>query len=92
MKIIIDQVNRIRNFVSNFSFSQKPPLPISQLMLTRLLLLMVAVLAITAGVFQELYKAEQKKYARLEDKYVRVRDQLGRDVVQKIIDQSREEE
>ena len=81
-----------------FSFNFRNPFvqplfkPFSQKMLIRLLLMIIAALAITAGVFQELYRAEQKKYARLEDRYVRVRDQLGRDVVQEIIDRSRLEE
>lgn len=59
------------------------PKPISQI-----LLILTIVLALIAGLYQELYRLENKKYDKLEDMYVRVRDQLGRVETQRLIDQS----
>ena len=66
----------------------KLPKPISDKNVIRFLLVLVIILAITAGYFQVLYKQERKRYLRLEDKYVRVRDQLGREEMQRLIDLS----
>lgn len=54
----------------------------------RVLIFLVLVLAIAAGYFQVKYDAEQLKYLRLEDKFVRVRGQLGREETQRLIDES----
>lgn len=62
--------------------------PISQQNLARIMIVLVVILALTAGLFENAYSAEKKKYQSLEDKYVRVRSQLGRDEMQKLIDQS----
>lgn len=56
--------------------------------LIRLLLTLVVILAIVAGYFQVKYEGEQLKYLRLEDKFVRVRGQLGREETQRLIDDS----
>jgi hypothetical protein len=56
--------------------------------LIRLLLLLTVILAIAAGYFQVKYEGEQLKYLRLEDKFVRVRGQLGREETQRLIDDS----
>ena len=56
--------------------------------ISRILLIATVLLALFAGLFQELYRLENKKYAKLEDMYVRVRDQLGRSETQRLIDQS----
>ena len=64
------------------------PKPTGDKNIIRLLLLVVVVLAITAGYFQAIYKQERKRYLRLEDKYVRVRNQLGREKMQELIDKS----
>ena len=45
-------------------------------------------LALLAGYFHAQYQAENRKYRRLEDMYVRVRSQLGREVMQDLIDAS----
>lgn len=59
---------------------------------TRVLLMLVVVLALAAGYFQTALVAEQRKYLRLEDKYVRVRNMLGVDETQRLIDESYLEE
>ena len=56
----------------------------------RILVTLVVILSITAGYFQAIYSAENTKYLRLEDKYVRVRQQLGVDQTQYLIDLSYE--
>ncbi len=69
-------------------FSKPLPKPISEKHMIRFLFLLVIVLAIAAGYFQAIYKQERKRYLRLEDKYVRVRSQLGREKMQELIDKS----
>ena len=64
------------------------PKPIKEKNVIRLLLVLVIILAIVSGYFQALYKQERKRYLRLEDKYVRVRGQLGREKMQELIDRS----
>lgn len=64
--------------------------PINQLWVTRILLMLVIILAVAAGYYQELWKQELKRYARLEDKYVRVRQVIGRESMQELIDESYE--
>ncbi|MBP9781302.1 hypothetical protein KBC89_01465 [Candidatus Woesebacteria bacterium] len=60
----------------------------SQKTITRLLFLSTIIFALLTGLFQELYRVEQKKYANLENMYVRVRSQLGRTETQRLIDES----
>ena len=68
---------------------QKPlPKPVSDKNVIRFLLALVIVLAVAAGYFQVLYKQERKRYLKLEDRYVRVRGQLGREKMQELIDKS----
>lgn len=64
--------------------------PFSDKNVIRFLLVVILILAITAGYFQSAYELEQKKYARLEDMFVRVRKMLGREETQRLIDLSRE--
>ena len=64
------------------------PKPISDKNVIRFLLVLVIVLAVTAGYFRVLYKQERKRYLKLEDRYVRVRGQLGREKMQELIDKS----
>ena len=54
----------------------------------RFLLLTTIVFALLMGLFQELYRQENKKYLKLEDMFVRVRTQLGREETQRLIDPS----
>lgn len=65
--------------------------PLSYKTLTRVLVLIILILSIMAGYFHASLIAEQKKYLRLEDKYVRVRDELGTEETQRLIDESRQE-
>ncbi|HNQ16603.1 MAG TPA: hypothetical protein PKJ26_01920 [Candidatus Woesebacteria bacterium] len=60
----------------------------SQKTITRLLFLSTIIFALLTGLYQELYRIEQKKYANLENMYVRVRSQLGRTETQRLIDES----
>lgn len=60
--------------------------------LLRFFVVLVVILSIASGYFQALYENEQKKYAKLEDMYVRVRMSLGREETQRLIDISRETE
>jgi hypothetical protein len=64
--------------------------PFSERMVIRFLLLLVIVLSVLAGHYSYALSLEQKKYSRLEDRYVRVRGQLGVDETQRLIDQSHE--
>jgi ABC-type cobalamin transport system ATPase subunit len=57
----------------------------------RILLFCVVILSLVAGYYEVKYDLEHKKYLRLEDKYVRVREQLGRGETQRLIDLSYEE-
>jgi hypothetical protein len=52
------------------------------------MVVLIVVLALTAGLFENAYTSQKKKYQSLEDKYVRVRSQIGREEMQKLIDQS----
>lgn len=63
---------------------------LSEKNLIRILAFLVFVLSLAAGFYQVKYEAEEKKYLRLEDKYVRVRQQLGREETQRLIDLSHE--
>lgn len=60
----------------------------SEKILLRIGIVVIIVLAVAAGLFGELYRLEKKRYARLEDLFVRVRGQLGREETQRLIDQS----
>ena len=62
--------------------------PFSYKILTQVLVSMVVILSIVAGYYHAALVAEQKKYARIEDKYVRVRNELGVDKTQELIDNS----
>lgn len=62
--------------------------PFSYKTLTRILVLIIVVLSILAGYFQASLISEQKKYSRLEDKFVRVRSGLGTEETQRLIDES----
>lgn len=64
--------------------------PIAPKLLLRCLTILVVGLMFLAGYYYTIYSNEQKKYAKLEDRYVRVRDMLGRDETQRLIDLSRE--
>lgn len=65
-----------------------PPLPLSEKTVIRVLLVLTVILALAAGFFQTSLSAEQKKYLRLEDRYVRVRNSLGVEETQRLIDES----
>ncbi len=56
--------------------------------LTWILLLSVVVLAIAAGYYQQLYLLENKRYKKIEDQFVRIRSQLGREKTNQLIESS----
>jgi uncharacterized protein YxeA len=62
-------------------------LPISVKNLIRILVIIIILISLLAGFYHSAYKIEQKRYLQLEDKYTRVRQQLGKKM-QELIDQS----
>ena len=62
--------------------------PLSKLKVMLILNCLLVILAITAGYYHQLWTLEKKKYASLEDRYVRVRNMLGRESMQDLIDES----
>lgn len=58
----------------------------------RFLLVLVFILSLAAGYYQVQWELEQKRYKRIEDLYVRVRSELGRDATQELIDRSYEKQ
>lgn len=73
-------------------FFEKHSQPIPSIWIIRGLLMLVVILAVLAGYYHASLVAERKKYLRLEDLYVRVRNELGRETTQQLIDFSREKE
>ncbi len=63
-------------------------LEITHLTKIRVLTALVVVLALLAGIYHEKASQQEKMYNRLEDKYVRVRSQLGVEETQRLIDLS----
>lgn len=64
--------------------------PVPHPVVLRLTVILLCLLAFSSGYFYVRMEAEQKKYARLEDMYVRIRSQLGREETQRLIDLSRQ--
>lgn len=77
---------KIREFLLHDSNDLKQPF--SPLIVQRILILLVVLLSLAAGYFHSAWKLENQKYLRLEDNYVRVRDILGREETQRLIDLS----
>lgn len=69
---------------------QNQPQPISPNLIIKVLVIIVIILSIASGYYHSIWQLERKKYSRLEDNYVRVRDILGREETQRLIDLSRE--
>lgn len=59
--------------------------------MVRFLTAVVVVLAFVAGYYQTALSIERQRFARYEDMFVRVRSQLGREEMQRLIDQSYKE-
>lgn len=64
--------------------------PFSTQAVSRLMAFMIFALALVAGYYYTVYQAQLKKYAQLEDRYVRVRTVLGIEETQRLIDLSYE--
>jgi len=71
-------------------FFQKHEKPIEDKYIIRFLIIVVIILSLMAGFYHSALISEQRKYSKLEDLYVRVRNELGREETQRLIDQSRE--
>ena len=81
-------IKKIRQFILEIISRSSKPQPINSSTVMIGLSLIVVILAITAGFFHQVWVQEQKKYASLEDRYVRVRNKLGRESMQELIDSS----
>lgn len=66
--------------------------PVSDKWIIRILLVIIVILSIMAGFYHAGLGLEKRKYLKLEDLYVRVRSELGREETQRLIDLSREKE
>lgn len=75
-----------------FPSIEPPKFIVSSKVLIRVLLFICIVLSLLAGYYHASLTTQQKKYARLEDMFVRVRNELGREETQRLIDQSRKKE
>lgn len=64
--------------------------PVPTKHIIRILVVIVILLSFLAGYLHSLYRLEQKKYRQLEDRYVRVRMMIGREEMQRLIDESYE--
>ena len=62
--------------------------PIPQKKLNWILTAIIISLSFLAGYYHSAYTLERKRYLRLEDKYVRVRQMLGTEEMQQLIDDS----
>ena len=78
----------IKHFITELLSRSSSSQPISWKVVVGLLCLLVIILAMTAGYYHDLYLSENKKYSSLEDKYVRVRNMMGREAMQDLIDES----
>lgn len=61
---------------------------ISDKTLFRILIALVIVLSLTTGLYAEELRQQKQLYGRVEDMFVRVRSELGRNETQRLIDQS----
>ncbi|PIR58607.1 MAG: hypothetical protein COU69_04770 [Candidatus Pacebacteria bacterium CG10_big_fil_rev_8_21_14_0_10_56_10] len=72
-------------------FSPSPHHPLPHSTLIAALAAVIVVLALLVGWYSSRLQLEQRRYLRLEDRYVRVRSELGRDETQRLIDESYQE-
>jgi len=63
---------------------------ISPKKIIRFLVLLIIILTFAAGYYKSVLDLEIKKYNKLEDRYVRVREALGVEKTQELIDISKE--
>ena len=66
-------------------FFQKHEKPIEDKYIIRFLIIVVIILSLMAGFYHSALISEQRKYSKLEDLYVRVRNELGREETQRLI-------
>lgn len=71
-----------------FGIHVEPKKPFSLKIMLVFSVIVIILLSLLAGYYHAQLQAEQKKYLRLEDRYVRVREQLGRQATQDLIDAS----
>ena len=68
-----------------------PKQPFQSKFVLQVAVAIIIFLSLLAGYYHALYKSENIKYRRLEDKYVRVRGELGIDKTQELIEASYDE-
>lgn len=80
--------------IKSFFHSLRAPASVhlNPTLVIRLLVVLSVALALLAGYYHASWENQLKKYQRLEDMFVRVRSQLGREEMQRLIDLSREQE
>jgi len=81
-------IKKFAQFTSLIWPSQLPQQLFSYKIIVIFCVLLIGILSLTTGYYHAALVAEQKKYLRLEDRYVRVREQLGRQATQDLIDAS----
>lgn len=81
----------IKSFLASLRIPKTTQI-IDQKKIMLMLLILSVVLALLAGYYHASLETQTKKYQRLEDMYVRVRGQLGREETQRLIDLSRANE
>lgn len=66
--------------------------PLSTKFMIVALLLALIVVSFLAGFYQVSWQASEKRYKRIENLYVRLRNELGVDEVKRLIEQSQQNE
>lgn len=74
--------------MKNKNLNSQDNIPIKTKNVIRILVAVLIVTAFVAGYYHSLFTLERKKYNKLEDSYVRVRMMIGREEMQKLIDDS----
>lgn len=74
--------------MKNTNLTSHENIPIKTKNIIRILLVALIVTAFVAGYYHSLFTLERKKYNKIEDSYVRVRMMIGREEMQKLIDDS----
>lgn len=80
--------NTKKKILELFGIHTDPKKPFTLKTMFLFSLVLIIILSLLGGYYHAQLLAEQKKYLRLEDRYVRVREQLGRQATQDLIDAS----
>jgi hypothetical protein len=85
-RFLTDKINNFIEPITSTRISKNQPT--SSRLVLKLAIVIIFVLALLSGYYQVQFSAERKRYLRLEDMFVRVRSQLGREATQDLIDAS----